>query len=48
MLVLIGSQAGLLLAVGLGQSVLRPWVERKVKEDRTLAALDKAVAKEGG
>ncbi|KAI9331692.1 snare associated Golgi protein-domain-containing protein [Zopfochytrium polystomum] len=46
-LVLAGTQLGLFLSVLLGRTVLRPWVESRVKDDVTLSAVDRAISKEG-
>ncbi|KAJ1566597.1 hypothetical protein HK405_009167 [Cladochytrium tenue] len=46
-LVLLGSQLGLLISILLGRTVLRPWVESRIKSDATLAAIDRVINKEG-
>ncbi|KAI9356744.1 snare associated Golgi protein-domain-containing protein [Zopfochytrium polystomum] len=46
-LVLLGSQLGLLMSVVLGRTVLRPWVEGRIRKDQTLSAIDRAISKEG-
>ncbi|KAJ3231302.1 hypothetical protein HDU78_007814 [Chytriomyces hyalinus] len=47
LLVLLGSQLGLALAVLLGQTVLRPWVENYKKKSPFMRSLDMALAREG-
>jgi uncharacterized membrane protein YdjX (TVP38/TMEM64 family) len=46
-LVLLGSQVGLLGAVVLGRTVLRPWVEKRIRDDPTIIAIDRAITREG-
>ncbi|KAJ1550186.1 hypothetical protein HK405_001205, partial [Cladochytrium tenue] len=38
---------GLLFSVLLGRTVLRPWVESRIKSDTTLSAIDRVINKEG-
>ncbi|KAI8835892.1 snare associated Golgi protein-domain-containing protein [Chytridium lagenaria] len=46
-IILLGSQAGLLLAFSLGRTVLRPWIEKRVRSDPSLTAIDAALSREG-
>ncbi|KAI9339287.1 snare associated Golgi protein-domain-containing protein [Obelidium mucronatum] len=46
-LVLLGSQLGLVLSYVLGRTVLRPYVENYKKKSPFMKALDKALAREG-
>ena len=47
LIVIIGSQVGLLLATLLGKTLARPWVEAHFANDIRFAAIDKAISKEG-
>ncbi|KAJ3083437.1 hypothetical protein HDU79_010353 [Rhizoclosmatium sp. JEL0117] len=47
LLVLIGSQLALILAIVLGRTVLKPFVESYKKKSPFMKALDKALAREG-
>ncbi|KAJ3326855.1 hypothetical protein HDU76_012598 [Blyttiomyces sp. JEL0837] len=47
LLVLLGSQVGLVTSNLLGRTLLRPWVEQRLSQDASLSAIDKAVAREG-
>ncbi|KAI8620690.1 snare associated Golgi protein-domain-containing protein [Chytriomyces sp. MP71] len=47
LLVLLGSQLGLMISLVLGQTVLRPWVENYKQKSPFLRSLDVALAREG-